>query len=217
MRGPRGFLVGVALLCVAMGGHALAQSGGPFAITSSVIAGGGATASTGGSDKLGGTIGQADAGRSAGGNFIVDAGFWRPLLPAGSAPTATVTQSPPGTGTSMSTPTSTLGANTPTMPPGNTPSATASASPTTTGAPMAISTAVSTPTPTPTSVPCVGDCNGDGRVTVDEMLTVAAIALGNSSVAECRAGDARDEGTITVDDVLAAADNALNACGVGRH
>ncbi len=49
------------------------------------------------------------------------------------------------------------------------------------------------------------------------MLTVAAIALGNSSVAECPAGLGKNEGTITVDDILVAVDNALNACGVGRQ
>ena len=39
----------------------LAQSGGPYGITSSTIDGGGATFSAGGTTQVGGTIGQPDA------------------------------------------------------------------------------------------------------------------------------------------------------------
>ena len=67
MKGLRGFLAGMVLLRVALGGHALAQSGGACAIPSHVIAGGGASASNGGSDAIGGTIGQGSTGRSTGG------------------------------------------------------------------------------------------------------------------------------------------------------
>ena len=46
-------------------------------------------------------------------------------------------------------------------------------------------TATATPThsgaaPTPVSGPCIGDCNSDGQVTVDEILTMVNIALGNA-------------------------------------
>ena len=44
-----------------------------------------------------------------------------------------------------------------------------------------------TPVPTATPVPCVGDCNGDGEVTVDELLTMVNIALGNLPVTACPA------------------------------
>ena len=50
---------------------ALAQSGGGFDLSHNVIAGGGATFSTGGEYELGGTIGQADAGTLTGGAFAV--------------------------------------------------------------------------------------------------------------------------------------------------
>jgi len=54
-----------------------AQSGGAYSITSSVIAGGGATFSTGGSYSLGGTIGQADASNAmTGGGYSLTGGFW---------------------------------------------------------------------------------------------------------------------------------------------
>ncbi len=60
---------------------------------------------------------------------------------------------------------------------------------------------------------CVGDCNGDGQVTVDEILTMVNIALGNGDVMGCSAGDANSDGQITVDEILTAVNNALNGCG----
>jgi hypothetical protein len=46
---------------------------------------------------------------------------------------------------------------------------------------------VSTPTPTPALAPCVGDCNADGQVTVNEIITGVNIALGNALVSACPA------------------------------
>jgi CSLREA domain-containing protein len=60
--------------------------------------------------------------------------------------------------------------------------------------------------------PCVGDCNGDGTVTVDDILTMVNITLGNTSVTTCEAGDANHDGQITVDEILTAVNNALNGC-----
>jgi hypothetical protein len=59
---------------------------------------------------------------------------------------------------------------------------------------------------------CVGDCNGNGQVTVDEILTMVNIALGNADVSACGAGDANEDGQITVDEILTAVNNALNGC-----
>jgi predicted outer membrane repeat protein len=61
---------------------------------------------------------------------------------------------------------------------------------------------------------CVGDCNGDHQVTVDDILTMVNIALGNTPVTACEAGDANGDGQITVDEILTAVDNALNGCSV---
>jgi hypothetical protein len=58
----------------------------------------------------------------------------------------------------------------------------------------------------------MGDCNGNGQVTVDEILTMVNIALGNT-VTACDAGDANHDGQITVDEILTAVNNALNGCG----
>ncbi len=68
-----------------------------------------------------------------------------------------------------------------------------------------------TTAPTPGSG-CAGDCNGDGQVTVDEILTMVNIALGTSMVTDCLAGDTNGDGEITVDEIVAAVGNALNGC-----
>jgi hypothetical protein len=60
---------------------------------------------------------------------------------------------------------------------------------------------------------CVGDCNGNHSVvTVDELLTMVNIALGNAQVTACLAGDANHDMQITIDEILAAVNNALTGC-----
>jgi hypothetical protein len=72
-------------------------------------------------------------------------------------------------------------------------------------------------TPTPTSTPptqssCVGDCNDSHDVTVDELLTMVNIALGNADVSTCKAGDANNSMDITIDEILTAVNYALSGC-----
>jgi hypothetical protein len=55
---------------------ARAQSGGAYEITRSTHSGGGLIPVTGGEYALGGSIGQADAGVLAGGEFSLIGGFW---------------------------------------------------------------------------------------------------------------------------------------------
>lgn len=70
-----------------------------------------------------------------------------------------------------------------------------------------------TPTATPTiSVRCAGDCDGNGQVTVSEILTLVDIALGNLPVSACLAGDRNNDGAITIDEILAAVNRALEGC-----
>jgi hypothetical protein len=59
---------------------------------------------------------------------------------------------------------------------------------------------------------CTGDCNNTTTVTVDDIITMINIALGNAAVTECENGDANNDGQITVDEILAAVNNALNGC-----
>ncbi len=78
----------IASICWAWAPSAIAQSGGNFSLTQSVIASGGETAMTGGSFSLGGTAGQSFAGTvSTGGNYFHESGFWNYFL----APTAATT------------------------------------------------------------------------------------------------------------------------------
>jgi Tol biopolymer transport system component len=76
-----------------------------------------------------------------------------------------------------------------------------------------------TPTPTPGERPCVGDCNGDGVVTIDDLIRMVAIALGLRSICgedggmgQCLAGDANCDCEITVDEIIRAVNNSLNGC-----
>lgn len=97
------------------------------------------------------------------------------------------------------------------------------ASPTDTPTPTVIPTATATPTPTathtptsvpstPTMAPCTGDCDGSHSVTVDEILTLVNIALGNAAVDACRAGDRDANHAIEVDEILQAVINAQEGC-----
>lgn len=70
-----------------------------------------------------------------------------------------------------------------------------------------------TATPTATVSPCAGDCRDEGQVTVDEILTLVEIALGDVPISACENGDANHDGDITVDEILAAVNHALSGCG----
>lgn len=59
---------------------------------------------------------------------------------------------------------------------------------------------------------CVGDCNCDGAVTVDEVITMVSIALGVLDEIACLMGDANRDGVITVDEIITAVNNALDGC-----
>jgi hypothetical protein len=59
---------------------------------------------------------------------------------------------------------------------------------------------------------CNGSCDYSGQVTVEDILKMVDIALGNDGVASCPAGDTNGDGQITIDEILAAVNNALNGC-----
>jgi hypothetical protein len=136
-----------------------------------------------------------------------------PTLTVTSPPTPTVTNTPMRTATATRTP-SVTPTGTPTTSPSSSPSASATpvttetATPTFTVAP----TASPTLTRTPTQVMCGGDCNGDGTVTVDELLRMVNIALSTVDVSMCTSGDANHDSEITIDEILTAVNTALNGC-----
>ncbi len=123
---------------------------------------------------------------------------------ATAAPSATFTNSPvPDTATPSPVDTATPTAPAPTN--SVTPELTATVAQTATPSPVPA-------TSTPTVATCVGDCNGDGIVTVDELLTMVNIALGNAQLQSCVAGDGNNDGQISVDEILTAVNNGLNGC-----
>jgi len=79
-------------------------------------------------------------------------------------------------------------------------------------APVPTATATVTPAPSPGEPPCAGDCNGDGAVTVDELVTGVSRALGETGATACAALDLDGNGTITVDELLTAVNRALSGC-----
>jgi hypothetical protein len=59
---------------------------------------------------------------------------------------------------------------------------------------------------------CVGDCDGDGEVTVSEIIVGVNIALGLVPTLRCEAMDRNGDGMVTVDELLAAVGAALGGC-----
>jgi hypothetical protein len=68
-----------------------------------------------------------------------------------------------------------------------------------------------TPTPTPTFVApvCVGDCDGDGTVSVGELVDGVGGALGHGT---CAAFDVDADDTISVRELIMAVDASMNTC-----
>jgi hypothetical protein len=59
---------------------------------------------------------------------------------------------------------------------------------------------------------CTGDCDGDGRVTIEELITGIRISLGEAPLSDCAAFDGGD-GRVTVAELVAAVAAALGSCG----
>jgi len=77
-------------------------------------------------------------------------------------------------------------------------------------------TFASTPIPTRTPVPCFGDCDSDGAVTIDELIILVNIALGNAFVDACPAAaeDSCSDLLIFVTCVINAVNTALYGCAI---
>lgn len=61
---------------------------------------------------------------------------------------------------------------------------------------------------------CVGDCNSDGRVSIEELITGVNIALGSQEISRCPAFDPNDTGSVSIDELISGVNNALNGCPV---
>jgi photosystem II stability/assembly factor-like uncharacterized protein len=80
--------------------------------------------------------------------------------------------------------------------------------------PTPIATATPIPTSTPTMVPiaCAGDCNGNGTVTINELILAVGITLGRNDLSACAAVDTSGNGTVTINELIAAVNRSLNGC-----
>src|SRR5262245_33463130 len=59
---------------------------------------------------------------------------------------------------------------------------------------------------------CPGDCDWDGMVTIDELITLVDIGLNGGGVERCAAGDLNGDGAITIEELVAAVAAALSGC-----
>ncbi|MGH3428315.1 MAG: hypothetical protein ACRDQZ_12240, partial [Mycobacteriales bacterium] len=88
------------------------------------------------------------------------------------------------------------------------------------GTPAGTTSATVTPVPTATAtrasattpIACAGDCNGDGTVTVSELITLVDLALGTTDPSTCLAAGANGDRQITIAEIVEAVGNALNGC-----
>jgi hypothetical protein len=67
-------------------------------------------------------------------------------------------------------------------------------------------------TGTPPVPACAGDCNGDGMVAINELVTGVSIALGSAPVTSCPAIDTDGNGEVAINELVAAVNNALSGC-----
>jgi hypothetical protein len=68
---------------------------------------------------------------------------------------------------------------------------------------------LSVPTPAPS---CTGDCNGDGEVTINELISGVNIALGSAPLSQCPAFDPSGDGSVAINELIAAVGAALEGC-----
>jgi len=59
---------------------------------------------------------------------------------------------------------------------------------------------------------CAGDCDGDGTVSVNELVLAVNIALGALPVTDCQAADTDGDGIVSITELVAAVNKALNGC-----
>jgi immune inhibitor A len=103
---------------------------------------------------------------------------------------------------------------TPTSVPTLTPTVTRTPTTTRAATPTPPSTPTFIPTPVHTSIisspPCAGDCDGNGAVTITDLITLVRMASGADG--SCAPGDVNHDGQVTVDELLEAVDHALLGC-----
>lgn len=69
-------------------------------------------------------------------------------------------------------------------------------------------------TAAPVAIRCAGDCNGDGQVTVDDLITLASITLGNAEPSTCPHG-LPSGAAVDIALIVRAVNNAQSGCSGG--
>ena len=64
----------------------------------------------------------------------------------------------------------------------------------------------------PAGAQCVGDCNGDGSVAINELITGVNIALGSSPASACPSFDVNGDGSVAINELITGVNNALGSC-----
>jgi hypothetical protein len=59
---------------------------------------------------------------------------------------------------------------------------------------------------------CAGDCDGNGSVTINELILGVSIALGNQPISACRAFDCQHTGMVPINCLIQGVNEALNGC-----
>ena len=62
------------------------------------------------------------------------------------------------------------------------------------------------------SAACAGDCDGDGMVSIAELILAVNIAFGARPIGDCLSADANGDGQVAINELIAAVNNALNGC-----
>lgn len=75
-----------------------------------------------------------------------------------------------------------------------------------------VPSATPSPKPSDSPQPCAGDCDESGAVTIEELVRLVRIALGEEAIDRCPSGDRDGNGAITVDEIVAAVAVALYGC-----
>jgi hypothetical protein len=59
---------------------------------------------------------------------------------------------------------------------------------------------------------CSGDCNADGVINIEDLVTGVNVVLGRAATASCMTLDRNGDGAVAVDELVAAVANALSGC-----
>jgi len=64
------------------------------------------------------------------------------------------------------------------------------------------------------AIPCVGDCDGDGTVSINELVMMVSMALGTVDMSACHS-DPNGDGMISVNELVSSTLSALDGCEAG--